>query len=216
MKTRRPPASPFVRELPGAWEIDPNHSSVNFSVKHMMIATVRGRFRDFSGGFSVGEDLASIRVAALINADSIDTGNEERDADLRTGEFLDVHQHPEIAFTADAAEVVGTDRGRVSGILRIKGVSRTVTLDVTLDGFTPDDGKGRGRVAFHALTSFDRSRFGVTWNRALETGGVLVGERVNVRLDIAAVRVDEVRLRELLRQVEERHPEADEGPSLAS
>lgn len=140
-------AAPRMSELAGRWEIDPAHSSVNFAVKHMMISTVRGRFRDFRGGFTIAEHAADIRVEATIGTASIHTGDEERDEDLRSGNFLEVSRYPEIHFRSTRVEQTSDDEGRVVGELTVKDVTRPVKLDVRYQGFAARDTNGHPRIA---------------------------------------------------------------------
>lgn len=181
-----------MSELAGRWEIDPTHSSVNFAVKHMMISTVRGRFRDVQGWFTLGEHLADVRVEATIGTASIYTGDDERDEDLRSGNFLEASRYPEIHFRSTRVEQTSDDEGGVVGELTIKDVTRPVVLDVRYQGFAARDTSGHPRIAFSAAAAIDRREFGITWNRVLDTGGVLVGETVRIELDIAAIRRESV------------------------
>ena len=170
----------------GSWSVDPAHSTIEFRVKHMVIQTVKGRFRDFDGAIVAGAEPAlsgSIRVASL------ETLNEERDAHLRSPDFFDVERHPEIGFEATGIRFNGDDgRFAVSGELTIKGVTRPIALEGELQGTVLDpDGGERIALALHGR--LDRSDYGLTWNRLLETGNFLVGESVDLVLDVAAVRV---------------------------
>ncbi len=175
--------------LAGSWRIDPEHTTMGFSVRHMMITTVRGRFDDFEGTFSLaGTGLSGAR--ASITTRSINTGNSERDGHLRSNDFLGADHYPTISFVATGAEITGPERARVSGDLTIKGVTRPVELDVSFEGFVPRDWKGRPRLSLRAATSINRRDFGVNWNQVLETGGVLVADKVDIELDIAALRED--------------------------
>ena len=171
----------------GSWLVDPAHSAVEFRVKHMVIQTVKGRFRDFDGGILAGAEPAisgSIRVASL------DTLHEERDAHLRSADFFDVERHPEITFEARDLRFDGEDgRFALPGALTIKGVTHPITLDGELHGSvrTPE---GDEQIALALRGQLDRSDYGLVWNRLLETGNVVVGETVELVLDITAVRID--------------------------
>lgn len=170
------------------WEIDSSHSGIHFSVRHLVIAKVRGQFSRWSGTLQVpaqGFERASLDV--IIDAGSIDTGVTDRDAHLRSADFLDVEQFPEITFKSTKVEAAGADRHRVLGLLTIKGVARAVALDVENLGRAKDPW-GNERAAFSAKTSVDRRDFGLTWNQVLETGGVMVGERIDIEIEIQAVR----------------------------
>jgi polyisoprenoid-binding protein YceI len=168
-----------------AWSVDPAHSTIEFRVKHMMIQTVKGRFRDFDGAIVVGDEPSisgSIRVASL------ETLQEDRDAHLRSSDFFDADRYPEIAFQAAEMQFNGDDRHfALAGDLTIKGVTHPIVLDGVLHGLVVD-GDGRERVALALRGELDRSDYGLVWNRALETGGVLVGDTVDLVLEIAAVR----------------------------
>jgi polyisoprenoid-binding protein YceI len=170
----------------GTWSVDPAHSTIEFRVKHMVIQTVRGRFRDFDGAILAGEEPSisgSIRVASL------ETLQEDRDAHLRSSDFFDAERYPEIGFVARGMEFYG-DNGHfgLSGELTIKDVTRTIALDGQLLGSVVG-ADGAERIAFALRGWIDRADYGLRWNRVLETGGVLVGDRVDLVLDVAAVRV---------------------------
>jgi polyisoprenoid-binding protein YceI len=169
----------------GAWQVDPVHSVVEFGVRHMMIARVKGRFRDFEGTIAGGEVPSvkgSIRVASLETLDA------PRDEHLRSPEFFDVERFPVMAFEAKGIEFSGDGkRFLFPGELTIKDVTRPVLLDGVFHGtgVHPDGGE---RIAFALRGELDRTDFGLVWNRALETGGMLFGNRVELALDVAAVR----------------------------
>lgn len=176
--------------LPGAarWEIDPAHSDVSFSVKHMMISTVRGRFAVVSGHIDFDEaNPTAALIDVAIDVASIDTRNEQRDEHLRSADFFDAAQYPTIAFRSTRVEQGRGDRFRIVGDLTMHGVTREVELDATYEGSNRDPWGGT-RAGFTASTEIDRTAFGLTWNAALETGGVLVSEKVKITLDIQAVR----------------------------
>jgi polyisoprenoid-binding protein YceI len=170
----------------GAWQVDPAHSAVEFRVKHMMIATVKGRFRDFEGEIVPGEMpgvSGSIRVASL------DTLDDRRDEHLRSTDFFDVERYPEMTFRAWIDPNGGEGRFVVPGELTIKGIARPVELDGEFRGSGLDP-EGRERIALALHGSVDRTEFGLVWNRVLEAGGVLVGNTVELALDLSAVRAD--------------------------
>ena len=170
------------------WNIDPAHSGINFSVRHMVVSKVRGRFTTFSGTLAIDEaDLARSTVEATIDAASIDTGTAQRDAHLRSPDFLDVERFPEIRFRSTRIQKLGDDLYHVAGDLTIRGVTRQLVLDVELGGRAKDPW-GNERIGFTASTSLDRKEFGLTWNQLLEAGGVLVGDRVDIELEVEAVR----------------------------
>lgn len=171
----------------GAWSVDPAHSTIEFRVKHLMIQTVRGRFRDFEGAIVAGDKpsiFGSIRVASL------DTLQSDRDAHLCSADFFDAERYPEIAFQAAGMQFNGDDRHfTLAGELTIKGITRPIVLDGELHGVVVDGG-GSERVALALRGQLDRADYGLVWNRVLETGGVLVGDTVDLVLDVAAIRVD--------------------------
>lgn len=172
---------------PGTWVIDPSHSTVGAVARHLMVSKVRGRFNNFSGELRIGETPESSSVVATIDAASIDTAEPTRDAHLRSPDFLDVEKHPTLEFASTAVGQTGLASLRVDGDLTIRGVTRPVSLDVTYDGLITDP-FGNAKAIFTAETEIDRELWGMTWNKALETGGVLVGRRLKIELEIQAVR----------------------------
>lgn len=172
---------------PGTWEIDPAHTLVGFTVRHLMVAKVKGRFGAFAGTIRVGDEPDGSTVEVTIDAASIDTREEKRDAHLRSPDFLDVERHPTLRFVGTELERTGERTFRLPGELTIRGVTRPVVLDVEYQGLTADPW-GNTRAVFSATTEIDREGFGLTWNQALETGGVLVGKQVKIELEIEAVR----------------------------
>lgn len=169
------------------WVVDPTHTNVEFSVKHMMIATVRGRFGKVEGVIEGDPgDLTSARFEATIDTQSIDTRQEDRDNHLRSADFFDVANHPNITFKSTKVEKVGDNEYKVTGDLTIRGVTRPVTLDTTFEGRGKDPWGGE-RIALSATGKINRKDFGLTWNAALETGGVLVSDEVKIELNVEAV-----------------------------
>jgi len=170
------------------WNIDLSHSGVNFSIRHMVISKVRGRFAKFTGVLNLDdEDITRSVVDATIDASSIDTGVEQRDAHLRSADFFDVEKYPELRFRSTRIEKLDDDRFRVVGELTIRDVTREVALDVEGGGRAKDPW-GNERTGFVAKTTLDRKDFGLKWNQALEAGGVLVGDRVDIELDVQGVK----------------------------
>ena len=170
------------------WAIDPAHTDVGFAVKHLMISTVRGRFGSVRGTIRLDEaDLAGSSVEVEIDAASIDTRQEQRDAHLRSADFFDVEQFPLITFRSRAVEAAGEGRFKVAGALTMHGVTREVVLDATDEGRGVDPW-GNQKAAFTAEARIDRRDFGLGWNQALETGGVLVANEIRITLDVQAVR----------------------------
>jgi polyisoprenoid-binding protein YceI len=180
-------ASPAVAV--STWNIDPAHSIAEFKVKHMMISNVKGHFSKISGVLTLNEsDLAHSRVEAFIDAGSIDTRDAQRDAHLRSADFLDVEKFPTLTLKSGRINVLRDGELSVEGDLTIHGVTRKVVFDV--EGPTPPtkDPWGNTRVAVSASTKINRKDFGLTWNAALETGGILVGEEVTLTLDIEFIK----------------------------
>jgi polyisoprenoid-binding protein YceI len=169
----------------GTWELDKAHTHVGFVARHLMVAKVRGRFQDFSGTIHIAEAPEDSSVDVTIQAASIHTDTGQRDDHLRSPDFLDVERFPTLTFRSTNVELTSDDTLRVTGDLTIKDVTRPVVLDVTYEGTTPDPWGGT-RAGFSATTELDREDFDITWNAALETGGVVVGKKVRIELDIEA------------------------------
>jgi polyisoprenoid-binding protein YceI len=168
------------------WTIDPAHSLVELAVKHMMFSTVKGRFRNVAGTIMLNEaSLGESSVTAEIDAASIDTGEAQRDGHLRSADFLDVETFPTITFRSTEVVQRGTGPFVVVGDLTIHGVTREVSLEAELVG-TGSDPWGGQRAGFTATTTINRRDFGLTWNQALEAGGVLVSDQVKISLEIQA------------------------------
>ena len=172
---------------PGTYALDPTHTRIGFVARHLMVTKVRGQFADFTGSITVGEDLASSTAEATLLTASIETGVADRDTHLRSGDFLEIEKHPTISFAnAKVVSGKGTDF-KVTGDLTIKGVTKPVTLDVELDGIAKDPW-GNEKLAVSARTEIDREDFGMTWNVALETGGVLVSKKIVIEIEAQASR----------------------------
>jgi polyisoprenoid-binding protein YceI len=170
------------------WNIDAAHSGINFSIRHLVVSKVRGRFAKYSGTLELDtQDLTRSKLEATIEAASIDTGVGQRDDHLRSADFFDAATYPELRFTGKRIEKLSSERYRVYGDLTIRDVTREVELDVEYGGQAKDPW-GNERVAFAAKTSINRKDFGLNWNQALEAGGVLVGERVDIELELQAVK----------------------------
>jgi len=168
------------------WNIDTTHSGIHFSVRHMVFAKVRGRFTDWSGAIHLDADHpARSSVEVEIQAHSIDTGVADRDGHLRSPDFLDVERFPTLRFRSRRVEEAGT-RYRITGDLTIRGVTREVVLEAEYAGQAKDPW-GNRRAAFTATASLDRKDFGLRWNQVLEAGGVLVGDRIEIELEVQAV-----------------------------
>ncbi|CAN5133756.1 YceI family protein [soil metagenome] len=169
------------------WKLDPSHTSIEFSAKHMMLTTVKGRFGELEGTIDInGTTPDSAMVKATMKAASLDTRNEQRDGHLRSADFLDVENFPEVTFTS--TKIAGLkDRFTITGDLTIRGTTKSVTLDVTYEG-TGIDPWGGERLGFSASTKIDRREFGLTWSQALETGGVLVSNEIKIHIEAQLVR----------------------------
>lgn len=171
------------------WNLDPSHSSIGFSVKHMVFAKVRGRFAAWTGAMVAGADgdWSAAKVNVRIDATSIDTGVADRDAHLRSDDFFGAEEFPALTFESTRVEHDGGDHYRVIGNLTIRDITREVVLHAELGGLGKDPW-GNQRVAFTAKASIDRYDFGLEWNQALEAGGLLVGRNIDIDLDVQAVR----------------------------
>ncbi|HEY8524798.1 MAG TPA: YceI family protein [Acidimicrobiales bacterium] len=175
---------------PGTFELDPAHSHVGFSVRHMMVSRVRGRFASFSGVVTVADDPAASSVEVTIDVASIDTRDETRDNHLRSPDFFDAEKYPTITYRSRGVTVTGPGRFTVQGDLTVRDVTRPVDLDVTYEGVAKDPW-GNQRFGITATTEIDREDFGLTWNQPLETGGVLVGKSARIEIEAEAVRKTE-------------------------
>ncbi len=170
------------------WNIDPSHSSVNFTVRHLIISKVRGAFSKFTGtiDFDV-ENPGASKVAVEIDAASVDTREEKRDGHLRSPDFFDAEKYPKLTFASSKVEKNGEGEFKVTGDLTIRGVKKEVVLTTEHLG----DGKdpwGNQRIGFAAHTKVNRKEFGLNWNQALEAGGFLVGDSIDIALDVQAVK----------------------------
>ena len=169
------------------WNIDSSHSGVHFSVRHMVVSKVRGRFAKYTGTVHLDDDLGKSRVEVAIDTASIDTGTADRDAHLRSADFFDAEKFPSITFRSTRVEHVDGEKFRLFGNLTIRDVTREVVLEATHGGRSKDPW-GNERAGFEAKTAIDRKDFGLTWNQVLEVGGVLVGDRVDLEIEVEAVR----------------------------
>jgi polyisoprenoid-binding protein YceI len=177
-----------------SWQIDPAHTHIFFTGRHMMLTKVRGRFNEFDGIVNFDESKPeNSRVDFDIEAASITTGDERRDNHLRSADFLDVENYPLIRFKSQRVEQVDEDGGRLIGDLTIRDVTRQVALDVYYGGQarTP---WGTTSAGFSASATINRKDWGLTWNQALETGGVLVGEKINIEIELELVKQPEAEL----------------------
>ena len=179
---------PTLVQTTGTWAIDPAHSRVGFSAKHAMVATVRGQFTEFSGTLTLdGRTPDASAAEVTIASASISTNSDDRDNHLRSGDFLDVEAHPELTFRSTGVKHEGGSEFVMTGDLTIRGTTRPVELAVELEGLATDP-FGNERIGFSGRTTISRKDFALTWNVALEAGGVLVSDKVTITLDISAVR----------------------------
>jgi polyisoprenoid-binding protein YceI len=173
-----------------SWNIDSAHSEVEFTVKHLMVATVKGRFQKVSGTAEFDEtNPAASHVEATIDATSIDTHEANRDGHLRAPDFFDTEKYPTLTFKSTKVEKANDNEYKVTGDLTIKGVTKSVTLDVEYAGQTQNPFSKNTHAGFTAKTSINRKDFGLNWNVALETGGFMVSDKVNINLEIELVAV---------------------------
>ena len=174
-----------------AWHIDPAHSEIQFSAKHMMISTVRGKFTRFSGTIDADDaNPTAAQVEVQIEAASIDTGNEQRDAHLRSPDFLNVEEYPHITFRSTKVERRDEDLGRLHGELTIRDVTRPVVLEIEYAGMAKSPW-GTTSAGFSARTKISRKDWGLNWNVALETGGWLVSDEIKIAIEVELVQQPE-------------------------
>ncbi|WP_457207816.1 YceI family protein [Nocardioides sp. P5_C9_2] len=173
--------------ITGDYVIDPSHSRLGFSARHAMVTTVRGDFTDFDGTARIdAENPGLSHVALTLHTASINTGSADRDGHLRSGDFFDTEAYPEITFTSTSVERDGTD-WTITGDLAIKGITRPVTIAFEENG-TAQDPFGNLRIGFEGATTINRKDWDLTWNAALETGGVLVSEKIKLEFDVSAIK----------------------------
>ena len=174
----------------GTYAIDPSHSRIGFVARHAMVTKVRGSFNEFEGsGHFDAENPANSHLALIIQANSIDTRNEDRDGHLKSNDFFDMETYPEIKFASTAVEKVDDDNYRVTGDLTIKDVTKPVTVDFEYTGTAVDPYQNQ-RIGFDGSTTVNRKDWGVNWNAALDTGGVLVSEKITLEFDVSAIRTE--------------------------
>ena len=177
-----------TQPLTGDYDIDPKHTRVGFATRHAMVTTVRGQFQSFTGSAHLDEaDPSKSHARIEIDAASVTTGSDDRDAHLRSPDFFDVEKHPTLLFESTKAERTGSDTYRLYGDLTIKGVARPVAVDFELTGSSIDPWGGF-RVGFEGAATVNRRDWDLTWNVALEAGGILVSDKVRLEFDVAAVK----------------------------
>ena len=173
--------------LTGSYTIDPSHSRIGFVARHAMVTKVRGSFNEFEGsGYFDPEDPSNIQIELTIEASSIDTRSEDRDGHLRSNDFLDMENYPQIRFVSTDATSPKDGVFRVSGDLTIKDVTKPISIDFEFTGAAVDP-YGNQRIGFEGATTINRKDWGVNWNAALEAGGVLVSEKVGLEFEVSAI-----------------------------
>ncbi len=186
--TTQSSAPTTLAELAGTWTIDASHTRIGFVARHAMVTKVRGGFNEFEGSAVVdGEDLAKSSAKVVIAAASIDTRNAQRDEHLRSNDFLALEEYPEISFVSSSIRPSGDTSLEVTGDLTIRGVTREVTVPFEFDGAATDP-FGNLRAGFEGSVAINRKDFGVSWNAALEAGGVLVSDKVTLEFEVSAIK----------------------------
>jgi polyisoprenoid-binding protein YceI len=177
-----------LADLSGTYTLDPAHTRIGFVARHAMVTKVRGQFNDFEGsGVVDASDFTKSTVTVTIQAASIDTRNEQRDAHLRSNDFLAMEEYPQITFTSTGIQQTGPTSVELTGNLTIRGVTNTVTIPFEFEGAATDP-YGNLRVGFEGSVVINRKDYGVTWNVALETGGVLVSDKVTLEFEVSAIK----------------------------
>ena len=176
-----------LTELTGTYTLDPSHTEIGFETRHAMVTKVRGSFTDFEGTATTGANLENASIELVIQAGSVDTRSADRDGHLRSGDFFDVENYPAITFRSTDVAAADAETLRVTGDLTIKDVSRPVTIDFSFEGVAVDP-FGNERAGFEGAVVVNRKDFGLQWNAALETGGVLVSEKVTLAFEISAIK----------------------------
>jgi polyisoprenoid-binding protein YceI len=180
-------APPVTDYIPGTWDIDVAHSEIGFSVRHLMVSKVRGRFAEFSGSFVTAENPLESSVEATVVLSSVDTGNADRDAHLRSADFFDVEEHTLLTYKSTGIRYDDEEGFVVDGELTLRGVTKQVPLNLEIHGFQQTTPFGDTRTGFTATGEIDRRDFGVSFNMALEGGGVGLGNKVQITLEIEAI-----------------------------
>ncbi len=175
-------------QLTGEYTLDPTHSRLGFVARHAMVTKVRGAFNEFTGSAHIdGEHPERSSVELVIETESIDTRNADRDGHLRSNDFLKMEEYPEITFRSTGVQATGDDEFDVTGDLTVRGVTRQVTVPFTFEGQATDP-FGNSRIGLEGRTTINRQDFGITWNAALETGGVLISDKITLEFEVSAIR----------------------------
>ena len=186
MTTSTIPAT--MSNLAGTYVLDPAHTRIGFVARHAMVTKVRGQFNDFEGSGVVDpSDFTKSTVTVIIQAASIDTRNEQRDAHLRSNDFLAMEEYPQITFTSTGIQQTGPTSVELTGDLTIRGVTNSVTIPFEFEGAATDP-YGNLRVGFEGSAVINRKDYGITWNAALETGGVLVSDKITLEFEVSAIK----------------------------
>lgn len=182
------PVVPEQAALTGEYTIDPAHSTLGFVARHAMVTNVKGKFLDFTGSLHLdGSDPAKSTATLDVKMASIDTGSADRDGHLKSADFFKIEEFPNMSFRSTSAESLGGDDYRITGDLEILGTTRPLTIDLEFNGAAKDP-FGNERVGFEGKAEILRSEWGLTWNAALETGGVLVSDKIKLNFDISAIK----------------------------
>ncbi|WP_043680374.1 YceI family protein [Streptomyces xylophagus] len=180
--------NPDLAALTGDYSIDPSHTTLGFTARHAMVTNVKGKFLDFTGTLHLdGSDPAKSTASLDVKMESIDTGSPDRDGHLKSADFFKTDEFPTMTFRSTSAEALGGDDYRITGDLEILGTTKPITIDLEFNGAAKDP-FGNERVGFEGKAEILRSEFGLTWNAALETGGVLVSEKIKLNFDISAIK----------------------------
>lgn len=186
--TATAPVDPALAALTGTYTIDPSHSGIGFTARHAMVTNVRGAFTEYEGTLVLdGSDPAASSASIDVKIASIDTGSADRDGHLRSADFFDAEQFPLMTFRSTSAEALGGTDYRITGDLTIKDVTKPITIDLEFNGAAKDP-FGNERVGFEGKAELLRSEWGLTWNAALETGGVLVSDKIKLTFEISAIK----------------------------
>ncbi|MFF9395063.1 YceI family protein [Streptomyces griseoluteus] len=187
-QTTATPAGTGLATLTGDYTIDPAHTTIGFTARHAMVTNVKGGFTEFTGSLHLdGENPAKSTATLDVVMDSIDTGNTDRDTHLKSADFFKTDEFPTMTFRSTGAESLGGDDYRITGYLSILGVTRPITIDLEFNGAATDP-FGNQRVGFEGKAELLRSEWGLTWNAALETGGVLVSDKIKLNFDVSAIK----------------------------